>query len=45
MQELRNRLIAEVGLSAEQAQKTIDSVLGFVKSKRTLSISFVNSKN
>ena len=33
MQELRNRLIAEVGLSAEQAQKTIDSVLGFVKSK------------
>ncbi|MBK6818808.1 MAG: hypothetical protein IPG85_04015 [Bacteroidetes bacterium] len=33
MQELINKLISEVGLNAEQAQKTIETVMSFVKSK------------
>jgi lysyl-tRNA synthetase class I len=33
MQELINKLISEVGLSAEQAQKTVETVMTFVKSK------------
>ncbi|MBL7764947.1 MAG: YtxH domain-containing protein [Chitinophagaceae bacterium] len=33
MQELINKLIAEVGLSSEQAQKTVTTVMEFVKTK------------
>ena len=33
MQELINKLISEVGLNTEQAQKTIETVMSFVKSK------------
>jgi hypothetical protein len=33
MQELINKLMGEVGLTPEQAQKTVSSVLEFVKSK------------
>ncbi|MBL7755487.1 MAG: YtxH domain-containing protein [Chitinophagaceae bacterium] len=33
MQELLNKLMSEVGLSAEQAQKTMTTVVDFVKSK------------
>ena len=33
MQELLNKLMSEVGLSAEQAQKSLTTVMEFVKSK------------
>lgn len=33
MQELIEKLIAEVGLSSEQASKTVETVLNFVKTK------------
>ena len=33
MQELINKLISEAGLSAEQAQKALETVVTFVKSK------------
>lgn len=33
MQELINKLMSEVGLTAEQAQKAVSSVMDFVKSK------------
>jgi len=33
MQELVNKLIAEVGLSSEQATQTVSTVMAFVKSK------------
>jgi polyhydroxyalkanoate synthesis regulator phasin len=33
MQELIEKLVAEVGLSSEQAGKTVETVLNFVKSK------------
>jgi hypothetical protein len=33
MNELINRLMQEAGLSAEQAQKAIETIAGFVKEK------------
>jgi hypothetical protein len=33
MQELLNKLMSEVGLSAEQAQKSLQTVMDFVKTK------------
>lgn len=39
MQELINKLISEVGLNAEQAQKTVDTVMTFVKSKLPAALS------
>ncbi len=39
MQELLNKLINEVGLTAEQAQKTMHTMLEFVKSKIPPSLS------
>ncbi len=39
MQELINKLMSEVGLTAEQAQKTTTTVMDFVKSKLPSSLS------
>ncbi len=39
MQELINKIMSEVGLSSEQAQKTVETVMTFVKSKLPAALS------
>ncbi|KXK43061.1 MAG: hypothetical protein UZ11_BCD004000913 [Bacteroidetes bacterium OLB11] len=38
MQELINKIMSEVGLTSEQAQKTVNTVVQFVKSKSSACI-------